>query len=61
MLEREAAVLELLIKDGYFEKKRCPGKAEAAPENRGIELKAPDKKCSFDEAAGKTNGSAGQN
>ena len=61
MLEREAAVLELLINDGYFEKKRCPGKAEAAPETRGIELKAPDKKCSFDEAAGKTNGSAEQN
>ena len=47
MLEREAAVLELLIKDGYFEKKRCPGKAEAAPENRGAELKAPDEKVWF--------------
>ena len=59
MLEREAAVLELLIKDGYFEKKRCPEKAEAAPENRGIELKAPDEKCSFDEAAEKATGGAG--
>lgn len=87
MLEREAAVLELLIKDGYFEKKQCPetvdavpenvravpekvgavpekvgvatGNAEASTKNRGTGLKAPYEKCSFDEADGKTNGSAG--
>lgn len=58
MLEREAAVLELLIKNGYFEKKQYAKKADAEPDNRSSCPKAPDKKYRSDEASGKTSGSA---
>lgn len=46
-------------KDADPKKAAAMGKADADPENRGTELKAPDEKCSFDEADGKTNGGAG--